>query len=129
MLYKYATANCEDKTMKNYLGSCHCGKVNFEFEAASLSAVDCNCSICKRKGALWQAVDDKHFKILSGQDDLGLYQFGTKAAKHFFCKTCGVSPFSNPRLAAVGWVVNLRCVDSVDINSLNTQPFDGQNWE
>jgi hypothetical protein len=114
--------------MKKHQGTCHCGKVTFEY-ASAFPPVECNCSICRRKGAIWQAVDNEHFKILSGLDDLQLYQFGTKTAKHFFCKNCGVSTFSNPRLAPDKWSVNLRCVDDVDLSSLRVVSFDGQNWE
>jgi hypothetical protein len=91
--------------------------------------MECNCSLCRRKGAIWQAADNGRFEILSGQDDLGLYQFGTKTAKHFFCRNCGVSTFSNPRLAPDTWAVNLRCVDDVDLGALRVLPFDGRNWE
>jgi hypothetical protein len=115
--------------MKTHQGSCHCGKVVFQYEAAPIPALECNCSICRRKGAIWQAVDTESFEILSGQDDLGLYQFATRTAKHFFCRNCGVSTFSNPRIAPDRWVVNLRCVDDVDLGSLKVLPFDGQNWE
>lgn len=110
-------------------GSCHCGKILFEYPSAPIAALECNCSLCRRKGAIWQAVDNEHFKIIADQEDLGLYQFGTKTAKHFFCKTCGVSTFSNPRLAPDKWAVNLRCVDDVDLGAVQVLPFDGRNWE
>ena len=115
--------------MTKHIGSCHCGKVTFEFEPASVPAMECNCSICRRKGAIWQAVGNEHFRILSGEEDLGLYRFGTKTAKHFFCRDCGISTFSNPRIAPDRWVVNLRCVEDVDLGALKVVPFDGQNWE
>ena len=110
-------------------GSCHCGKVTFEFSNPIEGALECNCSICRRKGAVWHATDSDHFKILSGEKDLALYQFGTMTAKHFFCTYCGISTFSNPRLAPAMWVINLRCVDDVDLTSLPRQQFDGQHWE
>lgn len=115
--------------MSKHNGSCHCGKVTFEFEGTIGAAVECNCSICRRKGAIWQAADGTSFHILYGQKDLTLYQFGTCTAKHFFCKHCGVSTFSNPRIAPSMWVFNLRCVDGVDLSALKIQQFDGQNWE
>ena len=34
-------------------GSCHCGAVRWRFEGAPESATSCNCSICRRHGALW----------------------------------------------------------------------------
>jgi len=115
--------------MPTHRGSCHCGTVTFEFDGAIGPAIDCNCSICYQKGVVWQASDDSHFRILSGQDDLTLYQFGTRTAKHFFCKHCGTSTFSNPRLAPGKWVVNLRCVKGVDLSQTKILPFDGRNWE
>jgi hypothetical protein len=115
--------------MSRQQGSCHCGKVVFEYEHADALAVECNCSICRRKGAIWWAVKDEHFRILKGQDDLVLYEFGTRTAKHFFCRHCGVSTFSNPRLAPDRWAVNLRCVDDIDLHTLRITMFDGQNWE
>lgn len=115
--------------MSKYQGSCHCGKVTFELEGSIGPALECNCSICSRKGAIWQATDDAHFRILTGQDELTLYQFGTRTARHFFCKHCGTSTFSNPRIAPDKWVVNLRCVDNIDLSVLKIHHFDGRNWE
>lgn len=114
--------------MKKHKGSCHCGRVTFEFDGDVATAIECNCSICRMKGALWHGTDDAHFRILSGETELGLYQFGTMTAKHYFCQSCGVSPFSHPRIAPTGWVVNLRCVEDIDLTSLEIRPFDGQNW-
>ncbi|HVG04204.1 MAG TPA: GFA family protein [Burkholderiaceae bacterium] len=112
-----------------YKGSCHCGRVTFGLRADLTAIVDCNCSLCSRKGALWHATDDSNFEILSGENDLLLYQFGTMTAKHYSCRHCGISTFSRPRIAPSAWVVNVRCLDGVDISSLKPQAFDGQNWE
>ncbi len=115
--------------MQRHKGSCHCGRVAFEFYGDVVTAIECNCSICRMKGALWHGTDDARFRILSGEADLGLYQFGTMTAKHYFCQRCGVSPFSHPRIAPARWVVNLRCVEDIDLSGLAINPFDGQNWE
>jgi hypothetical protein len=92
-------------------------------------AVECNCSICYRKGALWHAAREDQLQILSGESDLGLYQFNTMQAKHYFCTHCGISPLSRPRIDPSLWVVNLRCVDGVDLAALPVQRFDGVHWE
>jgi hypothetical protein len=114
---------------KTHRGSCHCGRVTFEFDGDVTQAIECNCSICRCKGALWHAAGGSQLRILSGEGDLGLYQFNTKRAKHYFCKACGVSPFSHPRLDPSMWVVNLRCVEGIDLGSLPVGHFDGQHWE
>lgn len=110
-------------------GSCHCGRVTFKLKAQLGDVIQCNCSLCHRKGALWHATDDAHFEIVTGQDDLALYQFGTMIAKHYSCRHCGISTFSHPRIAPNAWVVNVRCLDGIDLSSLRINAFDGQNWE
>ena len=110
-------------------GSCHCGRVTFELRAQLAHIMECNCSLCYRKGALWHGTDDAHFDMVTGENDLVLYQFGTMTAKHYSCRYCGVSTFSRPRIAPNAWVVNVRCLEGVDLSSLTIQAFDGQNWE
>ena len=110
-------------------GSCHCGRVTFELQGELGVAIDCNCSLCRRKGALWHGTDDAHLRILSGEGDLALYQFNTMTAKHYSCTHCGVSTFSRPRIAPTKWAVNLRCIDDVDLSKLKVITFDGQHWE
>ncbi len=115
--------------LQSYQGSCHCGRVSFEMQAQLDHVVDCNCSICRRKGALWHAVPDIGLRIVSGEEELSLYQFNTQTAKHYFCRTCGVHPFTRPRINPKLWVVNVRCIDGVDLSALEVRPFDGANWE
>ncbi|MGR8981112.1 MAG: GFA family protein [Gammaproteobacteria bacterium] len=33
-------------------GSCHCGRIAFEAEGELEQVMDCNCSICSRRGSL-----------------------------------------------------------------------------
>jgi hypothetical protein len=117
--------------MKMYKGSCHCGKVRFEIVTDLNSAAECNCSICTKKGALHHRVPPERFKLVAGEDALTLYQFGTKTAKHWFCKYCGIHPFSNPRAAPDQYSINVHCLDNVDLSkaSLEIKKFDGRNWE
>lgn len=114
---------------KTYQGSCHCGRVRFELQARIDHVVDCNCSICRRRGALWHGALDSSLRVLSGESDLALYQFNTKTAKHYFCRHCGIHPFARPRIAPDHWVVNVRCIDDINLTSLKVQQFDGEHWE
>ncbi len=114
---------------QTYQGSCHCGRVTFELRAKLDSVIDCNCSLCRRKGALWHGASESSLRILTGEADLALYQFNTKTAKHYFCRHCGIHPFIRPRLDPSRWAVNVRCIDGVDLSALAVRPFDGENWE
>ena len=113
----------------NHRGSCHCGRVTFAVQAKLDYVVECNCSICRRRGALWHGALESDLRILTGEADLALYQFGTNTAKHYFCKHCGIHPFVRPRLDPTRWAFNVLCVDGVDAKSLPVRHFDGENWE
>lgn len=117
--------------MKTYCGSCHCGKVRFEVKTILDKAIECNCSICTTKGAIHHRVPADRFTLLAGEEVLSLYRFNTKKAKHYFCKCCGIHPFSNPRMAPDAYSVNIRCLDGLNLESsnLNIMKFDGKNWE
>jgi hypothetical protein len=79
-------------------GSCHCGAVQFEVRTALTPAARCNCSLCRRKGALMTPpFAAAALKIVQGEDALTLYQFNTRVARHYFCKHCGIYPFHQTR--------------------------------
>lgn len=118
-----------EEARRSHRGACHCGRVTFELQAKLDQVFDCNCSICRRKGALWHAAAEGDLRILTGEPDLVLYQFDTMTAKHYFCRHCGIHPFARPRIDPSRWVVNVRCIEGVDLSTLPLQKFDGENWE
>ncbi len=117
--------------MKTYGGSCHCGAVRFEIDTDLTRATQCNCSICTRKGALHHRVPPERFRLLRGHDALSLYQFGSGAARHWFCRHCGIHPYCNPRAAPDMYTINIRCLDCFAEEGRNVEvaQFDGRNWE
>lgn len=117
--------------MNIYHGSCHCGRVKFSVTTNIDKIVSCNCSICAKKGVLHHRVSPEQFSLLEGQEFLSLYQFNTKEAKHFFCKECGIHPFSNPRAAPNMYSINVRCLDDFnsEVEEYKVVEFDGRNWE
>lgn len=117
-------------TSTTYSGGCHCGAIRFELDAPeNLEVFDCNCSICRRSGYLHLFVPESSFRLVQGDDQLVTYQFNTKVARHFFCKTCGIKSFYVPRSHPDAFSVNARCLDDVPILSMKVTPFDGANWE
>ena len=117
--------------MKTYNGSCSCSKVTFEVETKLKRISKCNCSICTKKGIIHHVVDQNKFILISGKDNLSLYQFGTMRAKHYFCKYCGIHLFNNPRTYPEKVSVNVNCLDDFDLEKEMPKvvKFDGRNWE
>ena len=106
-------------------GGCHCRRVRFEVDApAALEVLDCNCSICRMGGFLHLIVPATRFRLLSGADDLTQYTFNTGAAKHRFCRVCGIKSFYIPRSHPDGVDVNARCLDPGTVTAMTVTPFD-----
>ena len=113
---------------------CHCGAIEAEIITPEnlTKILRCNCSLCKRKGAVMSLVKNEDFKITKGANKLNLYQFHTKVAKHYFCSICGVYTHHNPRSNPKMTGFNLGCIDEVDtfnlkeifINDGHNHPLD-----
>jgi hypothetical protein len=115
--------------MKTMEGGCHCGRVRFRVTADLDGVTVCNCSMCAKKGIWHLIVPPERFELLRGKDELATYQFNTKVAKHYFCRTCGIHPFYVPRSDPDKIDVNVRCLDGVDLSAIAIKSFDGSNWE
>ena len=96
-----------DVARVTHRGGCHCGAVRFEVDApAEPEVLDCNCSMCSRRGYLHLIVDAKDFRLLEGEAVLTDYRFGTRTARHRFCSRCGIASFYVPRSHPEGFSVN-----------------------
>lgn len=116
--------------MKEYKGSCHCGQVQFEIQADISSAMECNCSMCSRKGTLLAMVAPDQFKLISGEGALSNYQFYKKMIQHTFCKHCGVTPFltgEDPTGRQMK-AVNVRCLEGIPLKELEIKQVDGRSF-
>ncbi len=111
-------------------GSCHCGAVEYEipFNGEFDKVRRCNCSMCARRGAVVGSVLLADFKILKGEDNLTLYQWGTMEAKHYFCKTCGIYTHHKRRSTPTEYAVNIACFEGVRIENYKDAPYlDGRD--
>ena len=110
---------------------CHCEKVELEInlpEEGFKKLMRCNCSLCKRKGAVMSPVEKEKVKILKGQENLKIYQYHTKVAEHYFCSICGIYTHHNPRANPAMTGFNLGCIDEINTFELkNVAVNDGQN--
>ena len=109
---------------------CHCGFIEAEINVSNSleKLIRCNCSICKRKGAIMSIVKNENFKIIKGKNKLKMYQFHSKIAKHYFCSNCGIYTHHNPRANPALTGFNLGCIDEIDIFDLkNISLNEGRN--
>jgi hypothetical protein len=111
-------------------GGCHCGAVRFAAQLpGAVELLDCNCSICSLTGFLHLIVPHDEFELMRGADALTSYRFGTGAAEHLFCRTCGVKSFYQPRSHPNSWSINYRALEAPAGLRVTTRSFDGRNWE
>ena len=108
-------------------GGCHCGRVRFEAEVDTSKAVECNCTYCHKTGGLLAATGRSQFRITAGEEALTEYRFNKGVLVHQFCSSCGinVSTYGIGPGGSEMAVVNLRCVDGMDLASFERIHFDG----
>jgi hypothetical protein len=112
---------------KAYTGGCKCGKVRYEVQADIGEVITCNCSRCRKVGALLSAVAMSDFKLLSGENEMTDYQFNKHVIHHPFCATCGIHSYSYGKGPGGRDMVmlNVRCLDGVDADQFKVKKFDG----
>ena len=74
--------------MTLHKGSCHCGKVAYEVETDLAQVIECNCSICQRKGYLLTFVPRSALNVIRGEEDLATYTFNTHTIQHRHDPAC-----------------------------------------
>lgn len=72
-------------------GSCHCGAVHWRFEGVPETATACNCSVCRRYGALWAYGFFDERIVVSG--DTRTYLWDRRSIEFHFCPQCGCVTF------------------------------------
>jgi hypothetical protein len=119
-----------------YSASCHCGAIRFTFRCEEITrGCRCNCSFCIRKGAVMSNYIRPSDVEVDGLQRLALYQFGDRDLNHWFCRACGIFPFTT--VASVppdyqgparpgDYRINLGCVHDLDVLGLEIQAIDGK---
>lgn len=96
--------------------SCHCGAVVLELDLPD-GIVDprrCDCSICRRKGAVAATVALDGLRVVQGGEQLRLYQFNTRVAKHYFCAVCGIYTHHQRRSSPDQYGYNVGCLEGIN---------------
>ena len=111
--------------MPIWSGSCHCGAVRFRVEAEIAELTRCDCSLCRRRGALMAKVHESGLTIEAGEDQLTLYQWNTGVARHWFCRRCGIYPFHRKRAQPDSLGVNVGCLEDFNVAAYAYRLADG----
>lgn len=110
--------------------SCHCGAIELELDLPEgiVNPRRCDCSICKRKGAVVASVPLNGIRILKGAEHLKLYQFNTHTARHYFCSTCGIHTHHQRRSSPNEYGYNVGCLHGVNPSAIpDVATNDGVN--
>lgn len=114
--------------MAIHAGSCHCGRIAFTVEGEIDTVIDCNCSLCRRRGSLLAFFPRSALVLQTPEADIATYTFNTHRIHHRFCPNCGCAPFGegvNPKTGEATAAVNVRCLPDVDLAGLKVVAFDG----
>lgn len=111
-----------------HAATCHCGTVALRLHLPDgiVDARRCNCSLCRRRGAIAASVADDGLEILRGREHLRLYQFNTHVAEHYFCGVCGIYTHHRRRSNPRQFGYNVACLEGIDPFALGPVPtYDG----
>ncbi len=112
--------------------SCHCGAVQIGIPSKPEAVTSCNCSICRRLGALWAffPVDDVRIQIAPGATEE--YLWGEKTRRFVRCRTCGCTTHVYPVSPKPGSKVevNVRLFEPESLGPFRIRCFDGADtWK
>jgi hypothetical protein len=94
--------------------TCHCGAVRIHVRRAPRTVTSCNCSICRRYGALWAYYKPSSVRIEAPARGVSSYSWRRKVRAYFRCNTCGCITHYVHR--------KRRPTDPVVINAANFEP-------
>jgi hypothetical protein len=70
--------------------SCHCGAIRFEVETPPPDVNDCNCSVCRRHGALWGYYQRPQVRFAADNGQTDAYIWGDRMLALHRCRACGI---------------------------------------
>lgn len=71
-------------------GACHCGRLRWRTPETPDWVTQCNCSFCRKTGALWGEVSPRTLE-LEGREQARTYMFGERSLVFFSCPDCAVT--------------------------------------
>jgi hypothetical protein len=106
--------------------ACHCTAVRLELEEMPSWVLDCNCTICRRYGALWAYPAPSQVHFVQGADATDAYVWGDRELAFQRCRVCGCVT----HMLALGtdppriYGVNARLIPTLDPASVRLRQRD-----
>ena len=109
--------------------SCICGAVRLAISRAPDEVTDCNCTMCRRYGALWAYYSPKDVTVPSGLTDT--FSRGPKLSHFHRCKICGCVTHWSPLDKTYDRMgVNARLMEPEVLARARVLRFDGlDTWK
>jgi hypothetical protein len=112
--------------------SCHCGKVRMEIAELPPTVTDCNCSLCRRYGALWAYYRRDQVRLDAAPESLSAYVWGDRTIEFWHCRNCGCLTHyeSVEKHPDSRFVINARMLPLATLRSLKVRKLDGADtWQ
>ena len=110
-----------------YHVSCHCGRVRLEVDAELAEVYACNCSLCTRSGFLHWYVKPEQVKYLTQGQGMSTYVWRSVTGGQHFCSNCGNAVIRTSTQYPPPISVNARCIEGIDIGTLDIRQGDGRS--
>jgi hypothetical protein len=113
-------------------GTCHCQAVRIQIPRRPRSLTNCNCSICRRYGALWAYYKQAEVQVICEPGATQGYIWGRRVLRFVRCRGCGclthwerVEPKEGARIG-----INARNFEPQALGSASIRLLDAaSDWE
>ncbi|HYD44108.1 MAG TPA: hypothetical protein VEA79_02455 [Phenylobacterium sp.] len=112
--------------------ACHCGAVRLEIARKPRSVTQCNCSVCRRYGAMWAYYTRKSVRLIAEPGAVGEYSWRNHRLQFCHCTVCGgLTHYKSRNETPDGrFAVNGRMIDPAVMASVPIKLLDGDgDWK
>ncbi len=111
--------------------SCHCGAVTWSLAERPGKLVRCNCSLCRRVGALWAHAEQAGATFSYDPAKVVKYAYGDKTLTVVSCAVCGnTTHYEGLGEYADRCAVNASMANPAELDGIPVKHFDGaESWE
>ena len=109
--------------------ACHCTEVRLELDDAPSWVLDCNCTLCRRYGALWTYPAAGTARVVRGEGATDTYLWNDKMLAFHRCNVCGCIVYmagldtDPPRI----YGVNARMIPTLDPAKVEVRQIDNSH--